>query len=317
MAEAEQRASIGVVLDGPSGQRFADRLARSGVPARVVSREMFERQASAGQVYVAPLSLWMLAQNVARRGAHVVLTPPWPVEALTIGGGAIGGASTEHRGAARYTSAFAAKVRPGASSSLRILYRERLAGSVGVVLVESEVGEPLLATLPRTSNRHAYVTVTTLQVVSSSAQTRFDDVARLIGDLVNWCVEHAEPMPAHAEPTRQDDELVGGHAEEAAHLVLLALALAAPALRDVASDQIAVPQERLRRGFDQISHYLGLTSDPTMFAEGWVWLKAHGVVSDGGEIGAVAAWDAIERYSAAWQLGSRIRRLRQIGGVAW
>lgn len=323
MAEAEQREQIGIVTDSLSGQRFAERLTRAGVVARAVSFEAFEHLAGAGQMYLAPLSLSASAEAVARRGAHVCLAPPWPAVTVTIGGSAIGAVEAEHRGGVRYTSALETTVaQHGARQSLKILYRERLIGALGTALAESETGEPLLATLPRQSNRHGYITVTTLQLAAASAQTTFDDVAHLLESLYAWCTRYAEPV-SHAIQESQFDAGESSQTEASAHIVLLAFALAASnsmsttSQRDTRANQLVISAQRAYADFNRICGILGLTAKSPAFDRGWAWLEAHGVLSVSGQGNAVIEMEAIARYTALWQLGPRLRRLRSVGDMAW
>lgn len=323
MAEAEQREQVGIVMDGPSGQRFAERLTRAGVVAHAVSLGVFEQQAGAGQMYLAPLSLAASAEAATRRGAHVCLMPPWPAGTITVGASSVGAAEVERRGAARCTSALETSEAAGETSRpLKVLYRERLIGALGTALAESESGEPLLATLPRVSNRYGYVIVTTLQLGAASAQTKFDDVARLVDSLYTWCIRHAEPV-THTIQESQVDADEGSQTEASAHIVLLALALAASdpmsttPQRDTPPNQPVISAQRAYTDFNQICHILGLAAELPTFDSGWAWLEAHGVLSVAEQGDAVIDMETIARYSVVWQLGPRLRRLRRIGDMTW
>lgn len=310
MAEPDQRRRIGVVMDGPAGQRFAERLIRAGVLAQAVAPDVFERQAEAGRFYLASVSLSASACAVIERGAHVCLTPPWPVGVAMLGGSAVGAAQVEQRGAVRYTTAFDV----AATRVLKILYRERLVGALGALLAESEMGEPLLATLPRASNRHGYLIVTTLQLGAASAQTRFDDVARLIDSLAAWCTRHAEPV-SQVAPAGQGDVDERSQAEAPAQVIALALALA---MSDPAHPrQATISIERARNDFQQVCHLLGVVAEDVTFESGWGWLAAHGVVSAAEREEGMVNLDMLERYSVMWQLGPRLRRLGRLAEMNW
>lgn len=301
--ESQQR-NIAVVMDGPSGQRLVERLARSGLAVRVVLPDALSAEASAGRFYLAPLGMAPDADALARRGAHLCLIPPWPAEIITIGVSRVGVAPVEQRGVAHFSAAMRDDAPDQADSgiTLKILYRERLIGNLGTALAESEPGEPLLATLPRASNLHGYVMVSALQLSVASAQTRFDDVARLLTRLQHWCAAHAEPTP----PTglRNDEPETDDSGEQFAPIVLLALALAARG-SDMAH------RETVRNTFGRVCEALGQPVESPAFARGWAWLEAHRVVShyDGDE--AQIQRDALEHYSALWQLAPRLRRMRQ------
>ncbi|MGH2503786.1 MAG: hypothetical protein ACRDID_14850, partial [Ktedonobacterales bacterium] len=267
--------------------------------------------ASAGQLYLAPLSAIATMEAVVQRGAHACLLPPWPVGGVTLGGVTLGVAEVEQRGEAHATATLAAQ-------PLTILYRERLFGALGVTLVESGAGEPLLSALPRASNRHGYLLVTTLQLSIASAQTRLDDVAWLIRRLLTWLASHSESasqtaLEGQAEADQQ--RLVG----DAAPLVALALALLpSEAQRGERSADDAIQddiQMAARNAFDRVCQALGLAADPELFEAGWGWLAGHGVLRlREGELAQVDA-QALERVNAMWQLGPRLRRLRRAAGL--
>ena len=138
----------------------------------------------------------------AQRETGSCLIPPWPAAIATIGATAVGIAAVERRGAVRLSPALADDPpgQVGALTPLKILYREQLLGAFRTVLAESEYGEALLATLPRASNRHGYIVVSSLQLSVASAQTHYEDVARLLEYLLIWCATHAEPA---ARPYQQ------------------------------------------------------------------------------------------------------------------
>lgn len=313
---AAQQRSIGIVMESSTGQRFAERLTRSGAVAHVITPEAFEQAARVGEMYLAPLRLAAPAAAVALRGAHVCLMPPWPMSHLAIGANAVGAVAVEQLSPTRATSALADALEgtTDAPKLMRILYRERLVGALSVPLVESASDEPLLATLPRASNRNGYLFVTTLQLSVASAQTRFDDVTRLVSYLLAWLRSHAEPVAhqseQHGEVARQEDR-----AEEFAQIVLLALALALAA-ESPSATPATIPLERVRAQFTRVRNFMGIADDSSLFARGWNWLIAHNVASGSGQDDVLVQRDALERYSILWQLGPRLRRLRRIGGMS-
>lgn len=306
MTEAARHEKIGVVVDGPSGQRLVERLTRCGLAARVVLPGALDQEAPAGQFYLAPLGIVPDVEALARRGASLCLIPPWPAETITTGTATVGVAPAEQRGVVRFAAAMGVDIpgQNGALTPLKILYREYLVGAFGTVLAESEQGEPLLATLPRASNLHGYTIVSTLQLSVASAQTRFDDVARLVTQLRDWCARHVEPVaPSQQAPVGEAEH--DDSSERYAPIVLLALALVTQ------RESGAATWERVRETFDRVRQMLGLPAESSAFALGWAWLEAHGVVSRlNGDV-AQTQRDALERYIARWQLGPRLRRLRQ------
>lgn len=321
MVEETQLGSIGVVMDGPSGQRLAERLTRCGLSAHATYPDALEHEALAGQFFLAALSSAPVADALARQGTHLCLMPPWPGETVTIGAATVGVVAVERRSHVRIAAHIdeRASGQVGAFTPLRILYRERLTGTLGTALAESEYGEPLLATLPRTSNMHGYIIVSSLQLGVASAQTRVEDVARLLKETFAWCTAHAEPIALpqrHTEEEGERDE----SGERFAPIVLLALALVLPQQSDRAVQGAAAliddvaRRDDVRTMFDRISRMLGLSFEAPAFDMGWAWLEAHMVVSPlEGEV-TQAHRDTLQRYCATWQLGSRLRRLRHLAG---
>ena len=321
MAEAAQHGNIGVVMDGPTGQRLVERLIRCGLAARAVSSTALAREAVAGQFYLGPIGMASDVDTLAHRGVHLCLIPPWPNEMTPIGQSTVGVEAVERRGAVRFAAHFAdaAPDQVDPLTSLRILYRERLIGTLGEVFAESEHGEPLLATLPRTSNLHGYIVVSSLQLGIASAQTRFEDVARLLDRLLIWCTAQAEPVAL----LYQQNEGAADYVDpgmQFAPIVMLALALVLPQQAALSAHHEAIRgndvayRESVRIVFDRVCRILGLPVESRAFDIGWAWLEAHAVVfSLEGDKTRVSR-DALEHYIATWQLGPRLRRLRRIAG---
>lgn len=316
MAGRQQHPSIGIVADSPAGQRFAERLGRQGVQSHAVTSDALAEQAQAGQLFLAPLGSGAAAVAVVQRGGHVCLLPPWPLQPITLGGATVGAVEVEQRGMAHGAFAFGASgassgAAPDERQSFKILYRERLVGELGVALAESEAGEPVLASLPRTSNRHGYLLVTTLQLSVASAQTRLDDVARLITCLLAWLARHDEPV-GHTPPERQQESEQRQLASDSAPIVALALSLllsAQPGLQNS-----AIQREAAQTAYAQVCQALGQAVDLVLFHAGWAWLEAHGVITPQDGKGSQVDIAALERYGVQWQLGPRLRRLRRADG---
>lgn len=321
MAESNLRdrigSSIGVVFDAPTADRLAERLGRAGAAAVAVPPESLEATLQPGRLYLAPLSLAEQALGASQRGAHLCLIPPWPLAPIMLGTSTVALAEPVRRGSVRYARALVEAVTPGSSDDapLKILYRERLQGELGVVLAESGAGEPLLATLPRASNRNGYLLLTSLQLAVPSAQTRAEDIARLVTRVYQWCATHAEPVPVAASSTSSasagagtlEEEVLG---EEPARILLLALALDQRRTAHASAVEPSYPvrQAALHADFERLCATLGQSAEEAAFAQGWAWLQAHGVIDAGTEERVNVA--AIERYVVLWQLGPRLRRLR-------
>lgn len=315
MAESQQRSRVAIVADSLAGQRFADRLGRAGIRADIVAPTTLTGQAEAGQLFLAPLSAGALAETAVQHGAHVCLLPPWPVGTVTLDGVVVGASEVAQRGLA--VSAPALDI-PGAVSAkqqaYKILYRECLVGAIGVTLVESEAGEPLLVGLQRKSNLHGYLLVTTLQLSITSAQTRVDDVARLIERLLTWLTLHAEPV-SHETPVREEQSEHTREAEANAPIVALALMLSTTHGDEHASADI-IQLEAARSAFDRVCQSLAQAADPALFDAGWGWLAAHGVLWPQADESARIEREALDHYSALWQLGPRLRRLHGDAGLS-
>lgn len=316
VAEAAQHEKIGVVIDGPSGQRFVERLIRSGLAAYAVPRDGLAREALTGQFYLATLDTAPQTDVLAQRGAHICLIPPWPGEMAAIGSTKVGIEVVERRGTVRFSASIVDAGRGDVPAPLKILYRERLIGTLGMTLVESGYGEPLLAALPRTSSLQGYILVSTLQLSITSAQTRFEDVARLLKQVFVWCAAHAEPMasPSHirAEEAAHDD--LG---EQFAPIVTLALALTLLQQAALSPHHEATPgsdvadQRSVRNIFDRVCQILGLSIVSPGFDAGWAWLETRAVISPLEDDLAQIQKVALEQLCAVWQLSPRLRRLRQ------
>lgn len=314
MAEEQQRKSVGIVSDGPAGQRFAERLTRAGLLAYAITPDALVEQAQGGQLYLAPLGVNALVEAIVQRGVHACLLPPWPVGAVMLGGSMVRAAEIDQRGAVLTTTALMASATHDATHDakpqpLKILYRERLIGALSVALAETETGEQLLGALPRTSNRHGCLLVTTLQLGVSSAQTRLDDVTWLIERVLAWLADHAEMTSLTAAPNQQDEADQRKLADDYAPIVALALALMLPELQpDEHPSRVDDIQLAARQSFAQVCQALGLAADRAQFEAGWEWLVAHGV-AQAGDPARVDAQE-LQRVSAMWQLSPRLRRLR-------
>ncbi len=307
---------IGVVVDGPAMRRFAERLTRAGVVARQVTPDSVT-EAQAGRLYLASAELAALAASLTRQSAHLCLIPPWPTGPTTIGAIPVSVAEAAQRAMARYTSSWVDRKPTIPAQPLRILYRERLIGEFSTTLVAAEAGEPLLALLPRVSNRHGYLFVATLQLSVASAQTQFEDVRSLVERLVAWCAAHAAPTRVSAS---EEAAALTAPGEEFAPLVTLSLALLLRGGAQAATDGAAaspsgaratLPLPRLRASFQRVTDALGLASPPTAFDLGWAWLVAHASEAFTTVDAATVAIDpsVVDQYCALWQLGPRLRRL--------
>lgn len=316
MAEAAKHENIGVVMDGPSGQRFVERLIRSGLAAHIVPHDALAREALPGQFYLSTLDIASQTDVLAQRGAHTCLIPPWSGEMAAIGSANIGVEVVERRGAVRFAASIVDVGRGDVLTPFKILYRERLIGTLGMTLVESEYGEPLLATLPRASNLQGYILVSTLQLSITSAQTRFEDVARLLKQVFVWCAAHAEPV-ASLSHIRSEETVHDDLGERFAPIVTLALALALLQEAALSPHREATPgsdvadRRSVRYIFDRVCQILGLSIESPGFDAGWAWLETRAVVSPLEDDLAQIQKVALEHYCAIWQLSPRLRRLRQ------
>jgi hypothetical protein len=313
MSDASDAQRLRIIECGPADRRLAERLAGAGFAAELATPDELLRAAQ-GTLYLLgadrAASLDLAAAIAA--GAHLCLVPPWPVGIIALPGTAIAVVPAPHRDAVRLMSPLAAAV--ASQEPLRILYREQLAGAHGQPLVASASGEPLFVALPRTSNRQGHLLATTLMLGTASAQTDPASVAALLRALTDWLTAVPVDRAPLAANSAQDAVALAAEGEQHARIALLALALAAPALRTVSSSdaKMAAAPEEMLTAFAHVTGALGLAADDTALAAGWAWLREHGVVQ--GDLAGIDGVSQVivaraQEYIARWQLAARIRRL--------
>lgn len=317
-----------MISDNAAERRMADRLARAGIPV-VSCPPSALAQSEAGHLYLvtAERAAGARIDKVVAEGAHVCLIPPWPEGNSALAGQRVAVTPATHRDPIQLQ----APLRKALGSAeellrpLRILYREYLPGLAAGSLAQSSAGELVLASLPRLSNLHGVLVVTTLMLGHPSAQTDPGDVAILLRALHRWmsdqvvdqtAVSASGAVPPQPEPERDRD----------ARLVLLALALALPELSQSTgvTGRLAVAPEVVRHHFEHLAVSLGTRAESRAFDSGWEWLRSAGVLVAGtgdSPLGSaraaaqVSALDAFE-YLQRWQLNPRLRRLRSPAAVA-
>lgn len=324
MSEMDQ---LTMISDDATERRMADRLARAGIPI-VSGPPTVLAQPEAGRLYLATAerAADTHIERVVAAGAHACLIPPWPEGNLALAGQRVAVAPTTHRDPIQLQASLREALGSpgGAPQTLRILYREYLLGLAAGGLAQSSAGELVLASLPRLSNLHGVLVVTTLMLGHPPAQTDPGDVAALLRALHRWmsdqvvdrtAVSASGAVPPQPEPERERD----------ARLVLLALALALPELSQStgATGRLTVAPEVVRHQFEHLAFSLGTRTESSTFDSGWAWLRSAGVVVAGTDdsppdsaraAAQVSVLDAVE-YLQRWQLNPRLRRLRAQAAV--
>lgn len=308
--------ALAVVADDQTGQRTAERLRRAGLRAATVEPSALAAPV-AGTLYLAPAN--RLARDNLRGalagGAHVCLVPPWLSDPLAILPQNTEGKLTlapvmDASGVALTPALEQALAGATTHHMLRILYRDQLVGILSQPLAATAAGEVVLATLPRTSNRHGQLLATTLLLGMPSAQTMLADVAILLEALLAWLgrvpVDHSPVGVVMTSATEEDV----GDGERWAQIALLALALT---LQEALSSDQAITlgpdsSATIHATFHELARRLGKPAAGGAFEGGWQTLVALGVVAaDPAEVRPAA----LRNYLGHWQLATRLRRLRQ------
>jgi hypothetical protein len=319
--------NVAVVADDTAERQIAARLGRADHAVVAVAASALGHP-DVGCLYVitAERATSLPLANVLHSGAHICLLPPWPTHPVMFAGREVVTAPATHRERVvlcpplHSTPAGAHDSLPEGEAPLRILYREHFVGVLGQRLAQTAAGEILLVGLPRTSNLHGHLLITTLQLGQPSTQTDKGDVGRLLRALDAWLSESGLPRVGSSlpgttapEPSRERD----------AQLALLALLVAYPAI-NVASDSSAADVQvsvvRVAEVFQQVAQLLGAAHGGTAFTDGWDWLTKHGIITDvvheqisaTPSSAALVTTSLVGTYLAQWQLGARLRRLNTL-----
>lgn len=311
------------VAASESEQRLGERLARIEVPLELVaaSRLATTRQ---GECYIVTAERAASSQpeTITSARAHLCVIPPWPAKGLAFKYSSIVPVATARRDPIQLDPALTSILltRDQANHQLTIAYREHLPGLAGKALGVSLSGETVLLALPRVSNLHGHLIVTTLLVGQPSTQTVAEDVIKLFQMLAAWMDTHSDRRASQERP-EQTIPIFDPEAERHAQVVLLALVLSQaghqtsgglPAPTPISSTGVQLLAE-------QIADILGLSLSPTDFQHGWLALAGIGVLLSSGletvdqqqEATLLVDWTKATERINTWQLGSRLRRLRQ------
>lgn len=307
-----------VIVDDAADRRLADRLVRAGLPVAQVSPQSLG-DPEGGTVYVTTgIRAWGVdVQGVVRTGAHLWILPPFREQPLALAtGGAVSIAPAGRRDGVHLSRPVLDVVGSSGipARPLRILYRDRIAGGASISLAESADGEMLAGAMPRASNLHGQIVVSSLMLGTASAQTDLDDVAIFVRALTGWCVA-GEAVAAGEPAVPQQQVSTPVTDEHDAQLVLLALALALAATQPDVRDPTTVSLAAVQHVFERIGARLGETANEQSFAAGWTWLHDHGVLFDA-PAGASEAMHLdpakLRELIQMWQLQPRLRRLSRV-----
>lgn len=310
------------VVASESEQRLGERLARIEVPLELVaaSRLATTRQ---GECYIVTAERAASSQPemITSAGAHLCVIPPWPAKGLALKYSSIVPVATARRDPIQLDPTLAAMSPTSDQTNhpLTIAYREHLLGLAGKALGVSLSGETVLLALPRISNLHGHLIVTTLLAGQPSTQTVAEDVVKLLQMLAAWMDTHSDRRSSKEHP-QLTIPLFDPEAERHAQLVLLALVLSQaghqisgglPATTPVSITEVQLLAE-------QIADILGLTLSPINFQHGWLALAGIGVLLSSGlkiadqqqEATLFVDWTKAAERINTWQLGPRLRRLR-------
>jgi len=315
--------SLLFVAESESEQRLGERLARLGIPLELVAApRLATPQRGERFILTAERAANSQLEAITSAGGHLCVVPPWSANALSLKYSSIAPVATARRDPIQLDPSLAAILPTSdqANHLLTIAYREHLPGLAGKALGVSLGGEIVLLALPRVSNLHGYLIVTTLLVGQPSAQTVTEDVVKLFQMLAAWMDTHSDRR-ANQERSEQTIPLSDPEAERHAQIVLLALVLSQAEHQIntslLPSTTISITVVQLLA--EQIAAILGLPLSPASFQHGWQTLTRTGILLpsgqrslDGPEEGAIFVdWvKATERINT-WQLGPRLRRLRQ------
>lgn len=311
------------VAEREGEQRLGERLARLGVPLELVAASRLST-AQRGECYVltAERAASFQPETITSAGAHLCVIPPWPSTGLSLEYSCIAPVATARRDPIQLDRALAAMVPASdqAPHRLTIAYREHLPGLAGKVLGVSLSGETVLLALPRVSNLHGLLIVTTLLVGQPSTQTVDGDVVRLLQTLAAWMLEYTERR-ASQERQEQTTALFDTEGERLAQLVLLALALHLTESQTSAGQLSSTPvsSAEVLHLAEQIADLLGLPMSPVNFQRGWQAMETIGILTSSSrgsldgqqEVIMLVDWAKVAERVSAWQLDPRLRRLRQ------
>lgn len=320
--DTDEMGQLHVIADDSADRRLADRLVRAGLSVAQVSPHSLGGPVR-GMVYVAAGTRVpdVDVPGIIRAGAHLWILPPFPEQPLALAtGGVVSIAPARRRDGVHLSQPILDAV--GSSSiparPLRILYRDRIAGGVSTSLAESAEGEMLAGAMPRVSNLHGQLVVTSLMLGTASAQTDLDDVALAVRALESWCTA-SEAVPAAMSdlPRQQASPVIT--IERDAQLVVLALALALDLdiMGDLphTHDDHPVVLATIRQVVEQVCAVLGKQANEDVFSHGCEWLLLHGVLLDmpideGAPVHTDSA--AMREVIQKWQLLPRLRRLSRM-----
>lgn len=310
------------VAESESEQRLGERLARLGVPLEVVSGAQLAA-ARQGECYLVTAERAASSQpeTITSTGAHLCVIPPWPDSGLSLKHSRIAPVATARRDPIQLDLALAgiSSASDQANRQLIITYREYLPGLAGKALGVSLSGETVLLAWPRVSNLHGHLLVTTLLVSQPSTQTVAEDVVRLFQLLASWLETYTDRHASQERPA-QAISLFDPEAERHAQLVLLALALSQTEHHTSGDLPLSTPvsMTAMQLHAERIADILGLSLSPASFQHGWQTLAGMGILLSSGpetrdqqQEGMLVNWTKAAERINTWQLGPRLRRLRQ------
>lgn len=320
--DTDEMGPLQVIVDDAADRRLADRLVRAGMPVAQISLQALEAPVR-GIVYVAAgiRVADVDVRDIVRSGAHLWILPPFPEQSLALAtGGEVSIAPAGRRDGVHLSRPILDVV--GSSGipgrPLRILYRDRIAGGISTSLAESVEGEMLAGAMPRMSNLHGQLVVSSLMVGTASAQTDLDDVAIFARALAGWCGAD-ETVPAGDSAGPQQQISVDITDEHDAQLVLLALVLGLAPIQPDTSGSTTISHAKIRSVFERVAALLGETPSEQTLADGLRWLHDHGVFRDV-PAGAPDTPDdpmrvdhsKVREFVQMWQLQPRLRRLSRM-----
>ncbi|GEM_PF-3061232 len=311
------------IAESESEQRLGERLARLGIPLELAtSSRLTTARQGAWYLLTAERATSFQPEAITSTGAHLCVIPPWPTSGLSLKHNSISPAATARRDPIELDAALAAMLPTSEriQRRLTIAYREHLSGLAGKTLGVSLSGETVLLALPRVSNLHGLLIVTTLLIGQPSAQTVSEDVARLLQALGAWMRAQSGASTSSGRPSRAT-ALFDPDIEHQAQLVLLALVLHLTKNQISANlmPSMLISSTEVQPLAEQIASIFGLSMTTANFQLGWQALETLGILfsSDQPSLSEQRPADMMVDGAKAherldfWQLSPRLRRLRQ------